>query len=125
MRYKLFYISKDFLAIASAPRFYYTDYTTQQSNYQTIFKLDRPIDQDKAIEYYKVLDYYDDTYIVRFKKVDYRKFLLVGERSTLFNYNIIDEVSDLRAEVVPPQFRKGLIQIDREIGKQIMTSLLN
>lgn len=127
MRYKLFFIRQHSYGIelAIAPNMYYTgnavtfDDIFTSKNKKTVFTLNGSPEKDPKFKNLFPVDGYNKTYIVNIGK-DTFNFLLVGEESKLFNYDLLD---------VSPEIRDNntkLYILDKEISldiKEMFTKL--
>lgn len=102
MRYKLFFIRQHSwgIELAIAPNIYYTgnvatfDDIFTSENKKTVFTLNGSPEKDLKFKNLIPVDSYNQTYIVNIGE-DTFKFLLVSEKSKLFNYDLINSSSKL------------------------------
>jgi len=102
MRYKLFFIRRHSwgIELEIAPNFYYTgnaatfDDIFTSKNKKTVFTLNGSPESDPKFKNVLPVDDYNKTYIVNIG-ADTFSFLLVGEESKLFNYDLTYSSSEI------------------------------
>lgn len=130
MRYRLYYIRRSLWSpsiITPAPKAYYTgDMLTFEDifvsgNGQTasyILTLNHSPEKDPKFKNLIPVSGYNQTYIVNIG-ADTSKFLLVGEESKLFNYNLIDKSLSKITGLASIEYFNKLNNLHKEIGLYI------
>lgn len=106
MRYKLFYCVKTSIGYSVNPahKTYYTDdrvsletiFSDHKNTNGYVFTLNHSPEEDPKFKNLYPLYNYKQAYIAILDNVEHFRFLLVSERSPLFNYKLLENTPDLR-----------------------------